>query len=74
MGGDGRGVGRAQAAVVNDGSVGYEVHALNPYASVLPSAGAPAYDADGHPLFGMAQKMETSRKGEWGHEVLAKIK
>lgn len=41
-------IGNRQVAVANDQTVEYEANALNQYASVLPSAGTPAYDADGN--------------------------
>jgi RHS repeat-associated protein len=41
-------IGNRRVAVANDRTVEYEANALNQYASVLPSAGTPAYDADGN--------------------------
>ena len=41
-------IGNRQVAVANDQSVQYDANALNQYASILPSAGTPAYDADGN--------------------------
>ena len=41
-------IGNRQVAVANDRTVEYEANALNQYASVLPSAGTPAYDVDGN--------------------------
>jgi len=41
-------IGNRQAAVANDQTVQYEANALNQYASILPAAGTPAYDADGN--------------------------
>ena len=41
-------IGNRQVAVANDRTVEYEANALNQYASILPSAGTPAYDEDGN--------------------------
>ena len=41
-------IGNRQVAVANDQTVQYEANALNQYASILPAAGIPAYDADGN--------------------------
>lgn len=41
-------IGNRQVAVANDQAVQYEANALNQYASILPAAGTPAYDADGN--------------------------
>ncbi len=41
-------IGNRQADIANDLTTLYEANPLNQYASVLPSAGPPAYDADGN--------------------------
>lgn len=41
-------IGNRQVVFANDQTVEYVANALNQYASVLPSAGTPAYDADGN--------------------------
>lgn len=44
-------IGNRQAAIANVSTNVYQANALNQYASVLPSAGTPAYDADGNMTF-----------------------
>ena len=41
-------IGNRQVAVANDLTVQYGANTLNQYTSILPSAGTPAYDADGN--------------------------
>ncbi|HPT16148.1 MAG TPA: RHS repeat-associated core domain-containing protein, partial [Kiritimatiellia bacterium] len=41
-------IGNRQAAIANEQTVQYVANALNQYASILPAAGTPTYDADGN--------------------------